>query len=71
MKLRSVSLCAAALALLPVHATAQHLATVYSGATDLTLSSNLTGSLSAFGVQIEYDNPAMVSGTTATFPLVT
>lgn len=72
MKLRIASLCAAALfALSTVHATAQSAATIYSGATDVTLSSALTGALSSLGVKVGYDHPAMLSGTTATFPLVT
>ena len=72
MKLRNISLCAAAMfALLTVDATAQHAATAYSGATDVTLSSTLTTSLSSLGVTVGYDHPAMVSGATATFPLVT
>lgn len=72
MKLRIASLCAAAMfALLTVNATAQGAATVYSGATDVTLSSTLLSSLSSLGVKVGYDHPAMVSGATATFPLVT
>ena len=71
-RMPAVSLCAAVLsALLPVYATAQRAATVYSGATDVTLSSTLTSSLSSLGVKVGYDHPAMVSGATATFPLVT
>jgi hypothetical protein len=73
MKLRisAVSLCAAALfALLPVYATAQGAATAYSGATDVTLSSTLTSALSSLGVKVGYDHPAMLSGTAASFPIV-
>ena len=72
MKLRIVSLCAAAMfALLSVNATAQHAVTAYSGATDVTLSSTLLTSLTSLGVKVGFDHPAMVSGATATFPLVT
>ena len=72
MKLKIVALCAAALfALLSVHATAQGAATAYSGATDVTLSSTLLSSLTSLGVKVGYDHPAMLSGATATFPLVT
>jgi len=72
MKFRIVSLCAAAtFALLTANASAQAAATAYSGATDVTLSSTLLSSLSSLGVTIGYDHPAMVSGATATFPLVT
>jgi hypothetical protein len=71
MKLRIATLCAAAtFALLPLNAIAQHAATAYSGATDVTLSSTLLGSLSSLGVTVGYDRPAMLSGATATFPLV-
>lgn len=72
MKLRIASLCAAAMfALLSVNATAQRAVTAYSGATDVTLSSTLLTSLTSLGVKVGYDHPAMVSGGTATFPLVT
>jgi hypothetical protein len=72
MKLRIASLCAAAMfALLTIHATAQRAVTVYSGATDVTLSGTLLTSLTSLGVKVGYDHPAMVSGGTATFPLVT
>jgi len=71
MKLRIVSLCAAAtFALLTVNATAQRAATAYSGATDVTLSSTLLTSLTSLGVKVGFDHPAMVSGATATFPVV-
>lgn len=71
MKLRIVSLCAAAiLALLAVNAPAQHAATAYSGATDVTLSGTLLTSLTSLGVKVGFDHPAMVSGATATFPVV-
>lgn len=73
MKFRNsaASLCAAALfALLPLNATAQAAATAYGGSTDVTLSSTLTSALSALGVKIGYDHPAVVSGATATFPIV-
>ncbi|WP_109485522.1 hypothetical protein [Occallatibacter savannae] len=71
MKLRIVSLCAAALfALLPINATAQSAVTAYGGSTDVTLSSTLTSALSSLGVKIGYDHPAVVSGATATFPIV-
>jgi hypothetical protein len=72
MKLRIATLCAAAMfALLSVNATAQRAVTVYSGATDVTLSSSLLTSLTSLNVKVGYDHPAMVSGATATFPLVT
>ena len=72
MKLRIVSHCAVALsALLPIHATAQRAATAFSGATDVTLSSTLLTSLTSLGVKVGYDHPAMLSGATATFPVVT
>jgi hypothetical protein len=72
LSMPAVSLCAAAMfAVLTTHATAQAAATAYSGATDVTLSSTLTGSLSSLGVKVGYDHPAMFSGTTATFPIVT
>jgi len=58
-------------ALLSVNATAQHAVTAYSGATDVTLSSTLLTSLTSLGVKVGFDHPAMVSGATATFPLVT
>jgi len=71
MKLRILSLCAAALfALLPLNAIAQGAATAFGGATDVTLSPTLTSALSSLGVKIGYDHPAVVSGATATFPIV-
>ena len=70
MKLRIVSLCAAALfALPPVPATAQGAVTAYGGSTDVTLSSNLISALGSLGVKVGYDHPAVVSGATATFPI--
>jgi len=72
MNLRILSLCAAAIfALSTLHATAQGAVTAYSGATDVTLSGTLLSSLSSLGVKVGYDHPAMLSGTTATFPVVT
>ena len=70
MKLRIVSLCAAALfALLPLNATAQGAVTAYGGSTDVTLSPTLISSLGSLGVKVGYDHPAVVSGATATFPI--
>lgn len=70
MKLRIVTLCAAALfALLPFNAVGQGAATAYGGSTDVTLSPTLTSALGSLGVKIGYDHPAVVSGATATFPI--
>lgn len=71
MKLRIISLCAAVLfALLPFNAIAQEAATAYGGATDVTLSPTLISALGSLGVKVGCDHPAVVSGATATFPIV-
>lgn len=73
MKMRTFtpSICAAAvLSLLSISAVAQSTVTAYAGATDVTLSNTFLGALKALSVNVGQVNPTMISGATATLPIV-
>lgn len=72
MRMLETSICAlGALSLLSINAVAQNTVTAYAGATDVTLSDTFLGALKALNVNAGQVNPTMISGATATFPIVT